>query len=170
MIAEIKVWWIPQVPGKPFEVKVPDLDTAILMCNTLADYDLFQFHNRIKPDYSNAGGIQYRLAGEEDWEELDYEDEDELTHVRTLEGPTRMSRYCFHADESFTDAATGKFIIAKITEGEPGYEVASANWDTVEAAQAAARMDNAKLGLTEQDVLDIRASSMAAHIAARRDA
>lgn len=86
MIAEIKVWWIPQVPGKPFEVTVPDLDTAILMCNALADYDTFQYENRIKPDYSNAGGIQYRLEGDDDWEDIDYEDEEEVAHARELAG------------------------------------------------------------------------------------
>jgi hypothetical protein len=88
VITAFKVWWIPQVPGTPFEVGVPDLDTAILMCNTLADYDLFQYHNNIKPDYSNAGGIQYMVADGEEWEDVDYDDEDELAFVRELAGRT----------------------------------------------------------------------------------
>lgn len=55
--AEFRVWWIPQMLGKPFHFPVPDLDTGILLCDALARYDLFQFENRIKPDYANAGGV-----------------------------------------------------------------------------------------------------------------
>ena len=54
----LQVWWIPQVPGKPFTVSVPDLKTASILLDALANYDLFQLANNIKPDYSNAGGLQ----------------------------------------------------------------------------------------------------------------
>jgi hypothetical protein len=87
-MAEFKVWWIPQIPGKPFEVTVPDLDTGILMCNTLANYDLFQYENRIKPDYCNTGGIHYRLDDSGEWEDVDYEDEADLLYVREQLGET----------------------------------------------------------------------------------
>ena len=39
---------------------------------TLANYDLFQFENNIKPDYCNAGGLE-EFNGK-DW--LEWEDED----------------------------------------------------------------------------------------------
>ena len=54
---KMKVWWIPQVPGKSFEVFVDSLEEANFLLDVLAEYDLFQFKNRIKPDYSNAGGL-----------------------------------------------------------------------------------------------------------------
>lgn len=54
---KLQVWWIPQVPGKPFKVDVESVAQAKFLLNVLADYDLFQFENRIKPDYSNAGGL-----------------------------------------------------------------------------------------------------------------
>ena len=54
---DLKVWWIPQIPGKSFEVRVNDIDEAKLLLKTLARYDLFQYENHIKPDYSNAGGL-----------------------------------------------------------------------------------------------------------------
>jgi hypothetical protein len=54
---QLKVWWIPQVPMKPFEVFVDDLKQAKLLLNTLANYDIFQFENKVKPDYSNMGGL-----------------------------------------------------------------------------------------------------------------
>jgi hypothetical protein len=55
---DLKVWWIPQVPMKSFEVPVKDVYEGVKLMSVLAAYDDFQYKNRIKPDYSNAGGIQ----------------------------------------------------------------------------------------------------------------
>ena len=54
---DLRVWWIPQVPMKSFNVPVANLVEARLLMNVLAEYDAFQFDNNIKPDYSNAGGL-----------------------------------------------------------------------------------------------------------------
>lgn len=70
----LKVWWIPQVPGKAFEVAVASITEGRKLCSVLADYDLFQFTHRIKPDYANAGGISRFEDGE--WYDLDDEEED----------------------------------------------------------------------------------------------
>lgn len=67
-MSELKVWWIPQIPGKPFEVPVRNLREAALLLNALANYDIFQFHNHIKPDYCNTGGLMVLEDGEwVDW-------------------------------------------------------------------------------------------------------
>jgi hypothetical protein len=55
---KLRVWWIPQVPGKQFFVPVQGFVQAKLILAALAHYDLFQFENRIKPDYCNAGGLE----------------------------------------------------------------------------------------------------------------
>ncbi|EGJ6623266.1 superinfection exclusion protein [Salmonella enterica] len=55
---KFRVWHIPQVPGVAFHVEVPTFEEAQRLKNALADYDLFQFNNNIKPDYCNASGIQ----------------------------------------------------------------------------------------------------------------
>lgn len=68
---ELRVWWIPQVPGKPFHVAVSSSAEAQKIMDVLASYDLFQFENRIKPDYSSAGGLSVFEDG--DW--FDWEDE-----------------------------------------------------------------------------------------------
>jgi superinfection exclusion protein gp17 len=68
---DLKVWWVPQIPGKPFEVGVESVAQAKFLTEVLANYDLFQFENRIKPDYSNTGG----LSVYEDGEWCDWEDE-----------------------------------------------------------------------------------------------
>ena len=54
---DLRVWWVPQVPMAAFTVPVPDLPTAHLLLDTLARYDVFQLEHRVKPDYSNAGGL-----------------------------------------------------------------------------------------------------------------
>lgn len=77
---KLRVWWIPQVPMKPFLVSVPDLATGKILLNTLADYDIFQFKNRIKPDYCNAGGLQVFEDGKwSDWYDDDGNSIDDLT-------------------------------------------------------------------------------------------
>ena len=53
----LKVWWIPQVPMKAFEVNVANVVEGKLLLDALAEYDLFQFKSKVKPDYSNAGGL-----------------------------------------------------------------------------------------------------------------
>lgn len=52
-----RAWWVPQVPCKSFQVDRVDLRSAVAVADMLARYDQFQFENKIKPDYSNAGGI-----------------------------------------------------------------------------------------------------------------
>ncbi len=55
---DLRVWHIPQVPCPPFLVSVPDVAQAKLVLRALADYDRFQFENRVKPDYCNAQGLE----------------------------------------------------------------------------------------------------------------
>lgn len=55
---ELRVWWIPQVPGKPFYVPVESPAEAKKILDTLARYDQFQLDHNIKPDYCNAGGLE----------------------------------------------------------------------------------------------------------------
>lgn len=43
-----RVWWIPQVMGKSFKVPVTGIEEAAMIMAVLAEYDLFQFENRIK--------------------------------------------------------------------------------------------------------------------------
>lgn len=75
----LRVWWIPQIPMKPFTVSVESVAEARKLLDVLAAYDAFQFENRIKPDYCNAGG----LSVFEDGEWLDWTDEwgDDVDHA-----------------------------------------------------------------------------------------
>jgi hypothetical protein len=68
---QLRVWWIPQVPMKSFNILVNDLKEAKLLLDVLAEYDMFQLVNNIKPDFCNTGGLQI-------WDEtLEIDEEEE---------------------------------------------------------------------------------------------
>lgn len=65
---DLRIWWIPQVPMTPFYVIVNSPSEAKKMLGVLADYDIFQLDYCIKPDFSNAGGLEIFINGNwEDW-------------------------------------------------------------------------------------------------------
>lgn len=70
---KLRVWWIPQVPMSPFRVDVPTAEEGRRLLNTLAAYDIFQFENKIKPDYCNAGGLEMQ-ADDGEWEDVEEAD------------------------------------------------------------------------------------------------
>ena len=57
-VGDLQVWWIPQVPMMPFVVDVKDVEQGVMIMNVLAGYDAFEFENKVKPDYCNAGGLR----------------------------------------------------------------------------------------------------------------
>jgi len=69
----LRVWWIPQVPMKPFLVDVESVEEGVKIMNVLARYDMFQFNNKIKPDYCNNGGL---LMLDEEGEWCDWYDDE----------------------------------------------------------------------------------------------
>jgi hypothetical protein len=83
---DLRVWWIPQVPMRAFHVPVKTIAEAKLILNTLADYDLFQWKNKVKPDYANAGGLEVYSDdidgnGMTGWEEWYNKDADDIDNV-----------------------------------------------------------------------------------------
>jgi hypothetical protein len=84
---KLQVWWIPQIPMDSFRVEVDSVAEGVKIMQVLADYDSFQFDNNIKPDYSNAGGLNQwsencdgeGAPGWEDWyDEESGEDEPDV--------------------------------------------------------------------------------------------
>lgn len=57
MSQKLRIWHIPQVPGKPFHVEVDTVEEGVKLMDALADYDLFQVENNIKPDYCSVQGM-----------------------------------------------------------------------------------------------------------------
>ena len=65
----IRVWWIAQVGYSPtMYVPVENEIEAKKILDTLSVYDMFQYKNKIKGDYANAGGVEIFEDGEwRDW-------------------------------------------------------------------------------------------------------
>lgn len=63
---------------KPFRQPVRTVREAQLLLDTLAQYDIFQLENRIKPDYCNAGGLEVWEDGE--WSEWADEEGNDIGH------------------------------------------------------------------------------------------
>ena len=75
---DLQVWWIPQVPMKSFDIDVKSVEEGVKILGVLANYDLFQFENNVKPDYCNAGGLNIYSDdcdgdGNPGWESWHYE-------------------------------------------------------------------------------------------------
>ena len=76
---DLRVWWIPQIPmNDVFRVPVETPEQGAVIIAVLAAYDLYQYEQRIKPDFSNAGGLEIFEDGEWcDWHSEEGEDLDE---------------------------------------------------------------------------------------------
>ena len=69
-MSKLRVWWNPQIGADipQFTVEVKTVRQGVLIMDALAQYDLYQFNNKIKPDYSNMGGLEV-LESSGEWEE-----------------------------------------------------------------------------------------------------
>lgn len=82
-LKKLRVWWQPQVPMKSFTVEVETVTEALKLLDTLANYDLFQLENNIKPDYCNTGGLEeWDKEGQEWLEWVDPETGDDVSDLR----------------------------------------------------------------------------------------
>jgi Superinfection exclusion gene product 17 len=88
-LGDLQVWWIPQIPMDSFMVPVKDVEEGAKLLDVLANYDMFQFKNNIKPDYCNAGGLNMfdadcdgdGNAGWCDWYDEETGEEDPHTYL-----------------------------------------------------------------------------------------
>lgn len=76
----------PQVPCKPFYIEISSIEEAKKISDILADYDMFQYENNIKPDYCNSTVLLYWDEEEKEWcewhdEENDYTLDEYYKHV-----------------------------------------------------------------------------------------
>lgn len=84
---KLRIWHNCQIGAvENFYVEVESVEMAWKILNTLWDYDLFQYKNRIKSDYCNTSGLEYWNEEEKDWYEW-YDDDgyDIKEHFENLE-------------------------------------------------------------------------------------
>jgi|ERR1035437_1019057 hypothetical protein len=65
MNSKFRVSHFPQIPCSPFEVYVDSILEGVKLMDILAEYDKFQFENKIKPDYCNNSILQMFYEDEE---------------------------------------------------------------------------------------------------------
>lgn len=85
MSERYRVYYIPQVPMKAFTVEVTGLDAAQLLLDTIIKFSIFEFENKVKPDYSDACGIERWEEDSEtgwDWFELDEDEQEEILQAQ----------------------------------------------------------------------------------------
>ncbi|UXE05024.1 hypothetical protein SEA_LTON_51 [Gordonia phage Lton] len=56
-VGDLKIWYIHQVPGKPYEQTVPDIATGQAILDAVYQVALFGLEHRWWPDFANMGGI-----------------------------------------------------------------------------------------------------------------
>lgn len=70
-----RVWHNCQVGSVDnFYYSVKDIEEAWLVLNAIWSYDLFQYENKIKGDYSSASGFEYFNEDDNEWQEWYDED------------------------------------------------------------------------------------------------
>ncbi len=74
---DLRIWYVPQAPMDSYTQPVDSIEEGFKILDAIYQVALFEFENRLKPDYSNAGGVsRYETNGEGgfDWYDVD-EDE-----------------------------------------------------------------------------------------------
>ncbi len=76
---QLRIWHIPQIPMEDFKTEVDNPKEAKKILEILANYDIFQFERKIKPNYSNAAGLE-EFDGKE-WSEWHDEEGNEINNT-----------------------------------------------------------------------------------------
>ena len=71
---KFRVWYIPQIPWKPFQVTADTFEEWKKLLETIINFSIFEFKERVKPDYSDASWMEYFYTDEDNI--FDYVDED----------------------------------------------------------------------------------------------
>jgi len=79
MEGDLRIWWVPQFPCDQFYWPISNALEGKHVLDMLAMYDIFQFEHKIKPDYSNTGGLEVFEDGE--WCDWQNEDGDSIYDV-----------------------------------------------------------------------------------------
>lgn len=69
-MSKLRVWHIPQVGhNATIYIPVETLEEGKKVLDILACYDLFQYENKIKPDFANASGLEMLNEEIQEWED-----------------------------------------------------------------------------------------------------
>lgn len=75
-MSEFRMWYIPQIPMPPFTREFDTAREAQAALDLIFAFSFFEFENRVKPDYTDAGGIEIWDEDAAEWGDYDdFEDE-----------------------------------------------------------------------------------------------
>lgn len=74
---KLRVWWISQVGTKPFYIPIDSIKEGKKIMDVLSYFDCFQYNQRIRTDYCNAGGIEMFDEETNEWVDWVYETEED---------------------------------------------------------------------------------------------
>lgn len=105
---KFKAWYIPQVPMKAFEVERGTAVEAQAALDLITAFSIFEFENKVKPDYSDTGGVAEWDETEQEWIDHDPEVEPQPPS----EPDAQETRLTMWADVILD--ATGTFAISDV--------------------------------------------------------
>lgn len=92
-MSKLRVWWIPQVGiEEVFYIPIGRVEEGKKVMDLLSAYDAFQLQNRVKPNYTNVGGIELWDETEQEWCDWYMETEDDFFDD--------VNDYCEQCDKS----------------------------------------------------------------------
>lgn len=74
---KLRVWWISQIGTGTFYIPVKSVKEAKKTMDLLSYFDCFQYNQKIRPDYSNTGGLEMFNEETGEWEDWVYETKEE---------------------------------------------------------------------------------------------
>ncbi len=123
---QLRLYHIPQVPMEGMIVDVSSPAEAVRIARILWNYDIFQFENNVKPDYSNMTGLIVHEGGEwTDWyspggESFD-EYEREFDTPKPKPQPVTVFEHLVSALEHDKDGMTPDTIRTVLIDRWPSY-------------------------------------------------
>lgn len=80
--------YVPQVPMHALTVEVDSLEHAVIALESITALSIFEFENRVKPDYSDMALIERWDAEFAEWEHVEAEEWEHLTESLVTIGDT----------------------------------------------------------------------------------
>lgn len=73
--SKLKVWYIPQVPMRSFEINVHSPEEALDLMELISEFSCVMFENKLRPDYTDCCGLITYCHNYDEWVEWYNEDD-----------------------------------------------------------------------------------------------
>lgn len=70
--------YVPQVPMHALTIETKSLEHAAVALESIIQLSIFEFKNRVKPDYSDFAGVERWDEDEQEWESVEDEEWEQI--------------------------------------------------------------------------------------------